>query len=99
MVANFSPHIHALNSAGSSSGGGGWLVCSDVGRDIGGFWRGLSITLNDSNIVSAKTSEIHSEFIFYPSFILIQKKAPTYLLLSKSIGEMNLIMGDGEEKS
>ena len=46
MVANFSPHIHALNSAGG--GGGSW---SNVGKDIGGFWRGLSITLNDSYIV------------------------------------------------
>ena len=59
MVANFSPHIHALNS----TGGGSW---SNVGKDIGGFWRGLSITLNDSYLVyveSRKTSEIHSEFI------------------------------------
>ena len=42
---------------------GSW---SNVGKDIGGFWRGLSITLNDSYIVeveSRKTSEIHSEFI------------------------------------
>ena len=47
----------------AGGGGGSW---SNVGKDIGGFWRGLSITLNDSYIVeveSRKTSEIHSEFI------------------------------------
>ena len=53
---------------------GSW---SNVGKDIGGFWRGLSITLNDSYIVeveSRKTSEIHSEFIPASFFDISRKR-------------------------
>ena len=56
---------------------GSW---SNVGKDIGGFWRGLSITLNDSYIVeveSRKTSEIHSEFIPASFFDISRKRHKT----------------------